>query len=612
VLSVSAEPLSPERGSYGFSQQMLRQVAYDTLSRRDRKVRHLAVAAHLRAAYPGDGEEVADAIARHYLDALAAIPDDPDADQIRERAIGALIRAAERAERTGAPALAAASYAAAAGLIPQIPPDGTDGLDVAAGGPAAGGLWERAARAADASADWATAVEHAGRAQDYYLEHGQARAAARAQSIAGQAMRQWGHHGQARDQLTAAVEVLRADPDSDTVHALEELANVEVMAGSASADRLSVEALILGQDLGVAAGQLGDLFVTRGIYLTFAGRHPEAIAYFREGVQLATQAGDNLRLGRVLLNLSNALAGTDPGAAVRACRAAAGHLRGAGHRDLLVYATLNTVQALLMLGDWDTAEEDLTQAADADRLGDHEFLSCHAGWLAALRGDIPTAETILAALQDLRASEDPQDQAFVSTVEAFTAAARGRPKDALGHARAVLGHVGTLGIGHDGLRWAWPLAARCAHELDDTNATGELLALLDAHKPGRLAPMERAERDLVRARLAGQGAAFADAVAGLRELSTPYHLAHGLLDHAEFLARLDDAETAALAITEAREIGERLRCQPLLDRADAIEHANPGYRPDSMTPPDPEESGLVSPAGAGNETRRGTAPGALS
>ena len=71
VLSVSADPLSPERGSYQFAQQMLRQVAYDTLSRRDRKARHLKVAAHLRAAFPGDGEEVTDVIARHYLDALA-------------------------------------------------------------------------------------------------------------------------------------------------------------------------------------------------------------------------------------------------------------------------------------------------------------------------------------------------------------------------------------------------------------------------------------------------------------------------------------------------------------------------------------------------------------
>ena len=118
VFSVSADPLSPERGSYQFAQQMLRQVAYDTLSRRDRKARHLKVAAHLRATFAGDGEEVADVIARHYLDALNAIPDDPDTAEIRGQAIGALIRAAERAERTGAPARAASSYATAAELTP--------------------------------------------------------------------------------------------------------------------------------------------------------------------------------------------------------------------------------------------------------------------------------------------------------------------------------------------------------------------------------------------------------------------------------------------------------------------------------------------------------------
>jgi predicted ATPase len=37
VFTVSADPLSPEKGSYGFAQQMLRQVAYGTMSRRDRK-----------------------------------------------------------------------------------------------------------------------------------------------------------------------------------------------------------------------------------------------------------------------------------------------------------------------------------------------------------------------------------------------------------------------------------------------------------------------------------------------------------------------------------------------------------------------------------------------
>ena len=126
-------------------------------------------------------------------------------------------------------------------------------------------------------------------------------------------------------------------------------------------------------------------------------------------------------------------------------------------------------------------------------------------------------------------------------MEAFTAAARRQPQDALRHARGTLAHAGALGISHELLRWAWPLAARAAHELGDTAAAGELLALLDACQPGHLAPMQRAERDLVRARLAAAdgaqvaAAAFADAVGSLRELSTPYHLAHGLLDHAQFL-----------------------------------------------------------------------------
>ncbi|MGH8981749.1 MAG: ATP-binding protein, partial [Acidimicrobiales bacterium] len=83
VLEIIADPLSPEQGSYRFGQEMLRQVAYETLSKRDRKARHLSVAAHLRGAFGNDGEEIADAIARHYLDALESAPGDPDAEEIK-------------------------------------------------------------------------------------------------------------------------------------------------------------------------------------------------------------------------------------------------------------------------------------------------------------------------------------------------------------------------------------------------------------------------------------------------------------------------------------------------------------------------------------------------
>ncbi len=199
----------------------------------------------------------------------------------------------------------------------------------------------------------------------------------------------------------------------------------------------------------------------------------------------------------------------------------------------------------------------------------------------ALRGGTPTAQAILAGLADLRASEDPQDQGLIAAVEAFTAAARRQPAAALCHARAILGHADALEISHELVRWAWPLAARAAHDLADTATARELLALLDGYQPGQLAPMQRAERALARARLTaadadpGAGAAFTAAIAGLRQHSTPYHLAHGLLDHAAHLAAHGDTEAAQSAIGEARGIAQRLRCQPVLGRAEAIQPASP-------------------------------------
>jgi class 3 adenylate cyclase/tetratricopeptide (TPR) repeat protein len=568
VFIVSADPLSPEKGSYGFIQNMLRQVAYGTLSRRDRKSGHLKVAAHLRAAFAGDGEEVTDVIARHYLDALAAVPDDGDVGQIRGQAIAALVRAGERAERTGAPGVAVTAFATAADLT-QARPDPAGPADAQ---PDASWLQERAAKAAIASGDWAAAVEHASRARETHLRRGQARAAARAQALAGNALRLWGRHAEAREQLTASVEVLRADPDTDTVSALDQLAALEVSAGSSDADRLTLEVLALGQAVDVSPRQRAKLFGLRAFYLDFADRHFEAAAYLRESARLAEEIGDNDLLGISLSNLSNTLVVTDPAAAAETARTAAAHLRRAGNRDFLAWTTGNLASALQMLGDWDTADEELRRAAEADGLADHEFLACSRAWLAVLRGDTGTAKTVLAALSDLRASEDPQDQALISLVEAFTAAARRQPQDALGYAHATLGHASALGISHEATRWAWPLAARTAHDLNDTAATSDLLIMLDSYPPGHLPPMLKAERALVRARMSartGDPAATASltaAIQGLRELSTPYHLAHGLLDQAEHLT-LHDPEATEAAISEALDIAGRLRCQPLLDRA---------------------------------------------
>jgi len=95
------DPRSPERGQYRFVQALLRGVAYDTLSRRDRKSRHIAVAEHL-ATY-ADVDAISGVVAAHYLDAAAAVPEDDDVVELRARAAVLLERAAVHATDIGAP-----------------------------------------------------------------------------------------------------------------------------------------------------------------------------------------------------------------------------------------------------------------------------------------------------------------------------------------------------------------------------------------------------------------------------------------------------------------------------------------------------------------------------
>jgi class 3 adenylate cyclase/predicted ATPase len=560
VLEVSADPLSPQRGSYRFAQQLLRQVAYDTLSRRDRKSRHLAVAAHLRSAFPDDGEEVADVIARHYLDALSAVPDEPDNDQIRREVIALSVRAGERARRAGAPATAAASFAAAADLAEQ------------AGLPDAAGWWEEAAKAAEQAADFDLDVAYAERARGQYAAAGDARAAARAQALAGRGLRRAGRHTEARQLLENALEVLRPVPDQETVNAIAQLAALAVFSASPDADRLVDEALELGQALEVEDSLLAGLLVTSGLSHGIANRHTEAAAYLREAARLAENAGNSSRHGIALLNLADVLAGFDPATAETAARAAIDLLRRVGDRNSLAAATFNLAEVLLVTGEWDRAEAVITTAVDGDGLGDQELLQCFRGVLAGLRGDPATATRILADVPQLRASEDPAERTTVAWVEATTAHAAGDQEATLVHARQVLAHVDDIGLRVDIIRWSWPMAARAAYELDDREALDELLALLDAHPIGHLPPILRAERDLARARLTAPtdadeaGRLFDRAITALRRVPLPYHLGHALLDRAELLDAGKDAERAQQGIDEAAAIAESLGAAPLAQR----------------------------------------------
>ncbi|MEA2478448.1 MAG: hypothetical protein QOJ07_370, partial [Thermoleophilaceae bacterium] len=98
LLVLDVDPRSPERGQYAFVQALIREVAYNTLARRDRKVRHLAAARFFESL---ETDELAGGLAGHYLAAQRLAADDAEADALAAQARIALRGAAERAAALG-------------------------------------------------------------------------------------------------------------------------------------------------------------------------------------------------------------------------------------------------------------------------------------------------------------------------------------------------------------------------------------------------------------------------------------------------------------------------------------------------------------------------------
>ena len=158
VLEAREDPASSGSGEYRFLQALVREVAYSTLARADRRARHLAAAAHLERAAEDAPEMIAGIVAQHLLDALAASPErDPQRLELARRARRSLLLAATAAEALGSPEQALSRTQAALALDP-------DPLEQAQ-------LEESAARAAMQAGRYAVGEEMATRAMAGYEAH---------------------------------------------------------------------------------------------------------------------------------------------------------------------------------------------------------------------------------------------------------------------------------------------------------------------------------------------------------------------------------------------------------------------------------------------------------
>ena len=115
----------------------MRQVAYGTLSRRDRKARHLAAADFL-AEQRRAVDELAVVIAQHLLDAVdSSATTDDDVAELEQRACVLLERAGVRAQALGSPGEARRRFEAALERVPN----GRPGSAATGGGQGRTGRW---------------------------------------------------------------------------------------------------------------------------------------------------------------------------------------------------------------------------------------------------------------------------------------------------------------------------------------------------------------------------------------------------------------------------------------------------------------------------------------
>ncbi|MDQ4005729.1 MAG: AAA family ATPase, partial [Actinomycetota bacterium] len=294
LLSVHADPRSPERGQYGFLQDLVRKVAYDTLSMKERKTRHLAACEYLTASWGGDEDEIVEVVSSHLLEAYRAAPEAADAPEIKVRACRSLSLAGERAASLAATEEAQSYFERAAELT-------DDPVRQAE-------LLERAGRTAWVGGRADDATRHLEAAIELFEAEGRAHPAARVSAILGEITWAGGHIEQAVERMERSFEVLNTDePDADLATLAAQLGRFHFFMGhlNKSAERLDqalqmAESMWLPETLSMALNSKGGLVLDMA-----SGRPHEGLALLRHALTVALENDAPVAALRAYYNLSN-------------------------------------------------------------------------------------------------------------------------------------------------------------------------------------------------------------------------------------------------------------------------------------------------------------------
>ncbi len=564
VLSLEADPLSPERGQYGFLQDLVKKVAYDMLSRRDRKLRHLAAAEYLRSL--GD-DEVVEVVASHYLDAYRAAPDDVGAENVRAEAREMLVRAAERAASLAANSEAQRSFERAIEL--------TDDPLVQAE------LHERAGAMAYAGTRADEATVHFEQAIVLFEAASAAHQAARVSARLAEVMWDRGRLEEGLETMDRSYQILaQHGPDADLAALVAQIGRFMFFHGDLELARERVEtALDMAEALSLPE-VLSQALNTKAIILIAHERPREGLTLLRYALDVAIESDKPSAALRAYYNLGDSLARGDrfeeAAASIRDGLALA---RRVGNR-YWEWSFTAAQYPLFALGEWDDALALRAQLPEADW---SQARLAFAGLPVSLvpihthRGRLEEAVELMAMLSELGESADLQERMQYWSGYARLALARGQPSEALLATETTMSGIATLGISSEAIKEAFVAGLEACLQLDDLAKACELLAVLDALPPGRSPQSLQAQSARFRAHLAVREGdeleaerLFKQATQRLRELSVPFYLAVTQLEHAEWLVREGLPRDAEPLLAEASEIFGRLRATPWLERLSAV------------------------------------------
>ena len=549
ILAVQADPRSPEHGQYGFLQDLVRQVAYETLSRRDRRARHLAAAGQ---AAPDQAEVVA----AHLLAAYRELPDADDAETLRAEAAAALVGAAERAASVAASAEAQRYFEQSAELT--VDPAAEAEL-IARGGEMA----FRAGRPIEAR-------ELLERAHAAFERHADSHAVARASIGLAHLDFAEGLPERAVGRLEQAVAALaEEEPGADAAHVAAHLGRFLIFSGKPAAAAPHIErALELAQELALQV-TFASALSTKGLLMERMGRHDEAVVLQEGALAHALHHGLHNEALRAYNNLGVYLRGGDRWNEANEMYARGLELARRFGDSTWESIMLAAVGGGIELGRWN---DRLVALAEADLDAGGLTASSQATTAVPIlceRGALAEARALLERIQRMTPTSETQAVCSRALAEAYLLRVEGRPREALAAAEQALETRSAIGSGDFRIKRAEVEAVESALAAGDEQRARELLDRSQRRSPGELTPFLRAEQARLRARLEPERALveLERAEDLYRQLGAPFQLAVTLLARAELL---EGDETRPL-LAEAREIFEQLEARPWLERLDALE-----------------------------------------